>query len=161
MQRAVYSSVCVLKCEFAGVLHQNVMCAVFLVIALCHTVSLPLLPPPRLIPNTETTLESSLLQEEVEEEEVWLYWIDSHKEPHGKSIRHLAQDAKGTHKMDVDIITYYRCLQHSFLCARPPLPSNTKSAEASKSEYFNFFSSHVCKEKFFTFFSFLSPYPPL
>ncbi|KAM4619267.1 inositol 1,4,5-trisphosphate-gated calcium channel ITPR2 [Polymixia lowei] len=62
----------------------------------------------KLIPNTETTLESSLLQEEVEEEEVWLYWIDSHKEPHGKSIRHLAQDAKGTHKMDVDIITYYR-----------------------------------------------------
>ncbi|XP_056137973.1 inositol 1,4,5-trisphosphate receptor type 2 [Lampris incognitus] len=62
----------------------------------------------KLIPNTETTLESSLLQEEVEEEEVWLYWIDSHKEPHGKSIRHLAQDAKGNHKMDVDIITYYR-----------------------------------------------------
>uniref|UniRef100_A0A671WZN3 Inositol 1,4,5-trisphosphate receptor n=1 Tax=Sparus aurata TaxID=8175 RepID=A0A671WZN3_SPAAU len=62
----------------------------------------------KLIPNTETTLESSLLQEEAEEEEVWLYWIDSHKEPHGKSIRHLAQDAKGNHKMDVDIITYYR-----------------------------------------------------
>uniref|UniRef100_H3D3M6 Inositol 1,4,5-trisphosphate receptor n=1 Tax=Tetraodon nigroviridis TaxID=99883 RepID=H3D3M6_TETNG len=54
----------------------------------------------KLIANTETTLESSLL--------VWLYWIDSHKEPHGKSIRHLAQDAKGIHKMDVDIITYYR-----------------------------------------------------
>ncbi|XP_036962517.1 inositol 1,4,5-trisphosphate receptor type 2 isoform X2 [Acanthopagrus latus] len=62
----------------------------------------------KLIPNTENTLESSLLQEEAEEEEVWLYWIDSHKEPHGKSIRHLAQDAKGNHKMDVDIITYYR-----------------------------------------------------
>ncbi|KAK2842102.1 hypothetical protein Q5P01_012302 [Channa striata] len=62
----------------------------------------------KLISNTETTLESSLLQEEVEEEEVWLYWIDSHKEPHGKSIRHLAQDAKGNHKLDVDIVTYYR-----------------------------------------------------
>ncbi|XP_029951400.1 inositol 1,4,5-trisphosphate receptor type 2 [Salarias fasciatus] len=62
----------------------------------------------KLIANTETTLESSLMQEEVEEEEVWLYWIDSHKEPHGKSIRHLAQDAKGNHKMDADIITYYR-----------------------------------------------------
>uniref|UniRef100_A0AAQ5ZMC5 Inositol 1,4,5-trisphosphate receptor n=1 Tax=Amphiprion ocellaris TaxID=80972 RepID=A0AAQ5ZMC5_AMPOC len=62
----------------------------------------------KLISNTETTLESSLLQEEVEEEEVWLYWIDSHKEPHGKSIRHLAQDAKGNHKMDADMITYYR-----------------------------------------------------
>uniref|UniRef100_A0A668ABN8 Inositol 1,4,5-trisphosphate receptor n=1 Tax=Myripristis murdjan TaxID=586833 RepID=A0A668ABN8_9TELE len=62
----------------------------------------------KLILSTETTLESSLLQEEVDDEEVWLYWIDSHKEPHGKSIRHLAQDAKGNHKMDVDIITYYR-----------------------------------------------------
>ena len=64
--------------------------------------------PPRLIPNTETSLESSLLLEDTEEEEVWLYWIDSHKEPHGKSIRHLAQDAKGNHKLDSDIITYYR-----------------------------------------------------
>ncbi|XP_061578118.1 inositol 1,4,5-trisphosphate receptor type 2 [Cololabis saira] len=62
----------------------------------------------KLISNTDATLESSLLQEEVEEEEVWLYWIDSHKEPHGKSIRHLAQDAKGNHKLDADIITYYR-----------------------------------------------------
>ncbi|XP_055011214.1 LOW QUALITY PROTEIN: inositol 1,4,5-trisphosphate receptor type 2 [Boleophthalmus pectinirostris] len=62
----------------------------------------------KLIANTESTLESSMMQEEGEEEEVWLYWIDSHKEPHGKSIRHLAQDAKGNHKMDVDIITYYR-----------------------------------------------------
>uniref|UniRef100_A0A3Q2XVB7 Inositol 1,4,5-trisphosphate receptor n=1 Tax=Hippocampus comes TaxID=109280 RepID=A0A3Q2XVB7_HIPCM len=65
----------------------------------------------KLIPNTETPLESSLMQEDGEEEEVWLYWIDSHKEPHGKSIRHLAQDAKGNHKMDVDIITYYRWYQ--------------------------------------------------
>ena len=48
------------------------------------------------------------MQEDVEEEEVWLYWIDSHKEPHGKSIRHLAQDAKGNHKMDADTVTYYR-----------------------------------------------------
>uniref|UniRef100_A0A3Q0QQ57 Inositol 1,4,5-trisphosphate receptor n=1 Tax=Amphilophus citrinellus TaxID=61819 RepID=A0A3Q0QQ57_AMPCI len=63
----------------------------------------------KLISNTEpTTLESSLTQEDVEEEEVWLYWIDSNKEPHGKSIRHLAQDAKDNHKSDVDIITYYR-----------------------------------------------------
>ncbi|XP_055789827.1 inositol 1,4,5-trisphosphate receptor type 2-like isoform X1 [Salvelinus fontinalis] len=62
----------------------------------------------KLIPNTETSLESSLLLEDTEEEEVWLYWIDSHKEPHGKSIRHLAQDAKGNHKLDSDIITYYR-----------------------------------------------------
>ncbi|XP_042563423.1 inositol 1,4,5-trisphosphate receptor type 2 isoform X3 [Clupea harengus] len=62
----------------------------------------------KLIPQTETPLESSLMQDECDDEEAWLYWIDSNKEPHGKSIRHLAQDAKGNHKMDVDIITYYR-----------------------------------------------------
>ncbi|XP_035258144.1 inositol 1,4,5-trisphosphate receptor type 2 isoform X1 [Anguilla anguilla] len=62
----------------------------------------------KLIPLTENALETSLLHDEAEEEEVWLYWIDSNKEPHGKSIRHLAQDAKGNHKLDVDIITYYR-----------------------------------------------------
>ncbi|XP_072241679.1 inositol 1,4,5-trisphosphate-gated calcium channel ITPR2 isoform X1 [Leuresthes tenuis] len=62
----------------------------------------------KLISNMDTALDSSLMQEDVEEEEVWLYWIDSHKEPHGKSIRHLAQDAKGNHKMDADTVTYYR-----------------------------------------------------
>ncbi|KAG7279025.1 hypothetical protein CRUP_001966 [Coryphaenoides rupestris] len=63
----------------------------------------------KLIPNTENSLESSLLPvDEVEEEEAWLYWIDGNKEPHGKSIRHLAQDSKGNHKMDIDVITYYR-----------------------------------------------------
>lgn len=66
---------------------------------------------PRLISNIETSnLESSLIQEEGEEEEVWLYWIDSNKEPHGKSIRHMAQDAKASHKCDAEIITYYRSL---------------------------------------------------
>lgn len=63
--------------------------------------------PVRLISNMPATLESSM-QEELEEEEVWLYWIDSNKEPHGKSIRHLAQDAKANHKKDVENITYYR-----------------------------------------------------
>uniref|UniRef100_A0AAY4DQM8 Inositol 1,4,5-trisphosphate receptor n=1 Tax=Denticeps clupeoides TaxID=299321 RepID=A0AAY4DQM8_9TELE len=53
-------------------------------------------------------LESSLTLDEGEDEEVWLYWIDSHKEPHGKSIRHLAQDAKGNNKNDIDTVTYYR-----------------------------------------------------
>ncbi|XP_061085026.1 inositol 1,4,5-trisphosphate receptor type 2 [Conger conger] len=62
----------------------------------------------KLIPLTENALETSLLVDDGDDEEVWLYWIDSHKEPHGKSIRHLAQDAKGNHKMDMDIITYYR-----------------------------------------------------
>lgn len=56
----------------------------------------------------DNTMDPSMLSEDGDDEEVWLYWIDSHKEPHGKSIRHLAQDAKGNHKMDTDIITYYR-----------------------------------------------------
>uniref|UniRef100_A0AAY4DJ36 Inositol 1,4,5-trisphosphate receptor n=1 Tax=Denticeps clupeoides TaxID=299321 RepID=A0AAY4DJ36_9TELE len=62
----------------------------------------------KLIPHTESPLESSLTLDEGEDEEVWLYWIDSHKEPHGKSIRHLAQDAKGNNKNDIDTVTYYR-----------------------------------------------------
>uniref|UniRef100_A0A673I2F3 Inositol 1,4,5-trisphosphate receptor n=1 Tax=Sinocyclocheilus rhinocerous TaxID=307959 RepID=A0A673I2F3_9TELE len=68
----------------------------------------------KLIPHTETSLESSLIQEDGDDEEVWLYWIDNHKEPHGKSIRHLAQDAKDGQKLDVDIITYYRCQLNLF-----------------------------------------------
>uniref|UniRef100_A0A8C1G6J1 Inositol 1,4,5-trisphosphate receptor n=1 Tax=Cyprinus carpio TaxID=7962 RepID=A0A8C1G6J1_CYPCA len=68
----------------------------------------------KLIPHTETSLESSLFQEDGDDEEVWLYWIDNDKEPHGKSIRHLAQDAKNRQKSDVDIITYYRCQLNLF-----------------------------------------------
>lgn len=49
-----------------------------------------------------------MAHEDGEDEEVWLYWIDSHKEPHGKTIRHLAQDLKDGQKKDIDIITYYR-----------------------------------------------------
>lgn len=56
----------------------------------------------------DNTMDPSMLSEDNDDEEVWLYWIDSHKEPHGKSIRHLAQDTKGNHKMDTDVITYYR-----------------------------------------------------
>ncbi|XP_023811698.1 inositol 1,4,5-trisphosphate receptor type 2 isoform X2 [Oryzias latipes] len=61
----------------------------------------------KLISNMPANVESSM-QEDIEEEEVWLYWIDSNKEPYGKSIRHLAQDAKSNHKKDVENITYYR-----------------------------------------------------
>uniref|UniRef100_A0A8C7QSZ5 Inositol 1,4,5-trisphosphate receptor n=1 Tax=Oncorhynchus mykiss TaxID=8022 RepID=A0A8C7QSZ5_ONCMY len=68
----------------------------------------------KLIPNTETSLESSLLLEDTEDEEVWLYWIDSHKEPHGKSIRHLAQDAKGNHKYQLNLFAKM-CLDRQYL----------------------------------------------
>lgn len=53
-------------------------------------------------------MDSSFSPDDGDEEEVWLYWIDIHKEPHGKSIRHLAQDAKNNHKIDADLLTYYR-----------------------------------------------------
>ncbi|XP_017278513.1 inositol 1,4,5-trisphosphate receptor type 2 isoform X2 [Kryptolebias marmoratus] len=62
----------------------------------------------KLISNIEPAMDSSMLPEEGEEDDVWLYWIDNNKEPHGKSIHHLAQDAKDNNKVDADIITYYR-----------------------------------------------------
>ncbi|XP_072922149.1 inositol 1,4,5-trisphosphate-gated calcium channel ITPR2 [Hemitrygon akajei] len=54
------------------------------------------------------SIESPLLEEDGEEDEVWLYWIDGDKEPHGKSIRLLAQEAKEGNKEENDILTYYR-----------------------------------------------------
>ncbi|XP_065134941.2 inositol 1,4,5-trisphosphate-gated calcium channel ITPR2 [Paramisgurnus dabryanus] len=68
----------------------------------------------KLIQHIDSSLESSLAQEDGDDEEVWLYWIDSNKEPHGKTIRHLAQDAKDGNKVDIDIITYYRCQLNLF-----------------------------------------------
>ncbi|XP_059114283.1 inositol 1,4,5-trisphosphate receptor type 1 isoform X5 [Peromyscus eremicus] len=43
-----------------------------------------------------------------DEEEVWLFWRDSSKEIHSKSVRELAQDAKEGQKEDRDILSYYR-----------------------------------------------------
>ncbi|TSK38506.1 Inositol 1,4,5-trisphosphate receptor type 2 [Bagarius yarrelli] len=64
-------------------------------------------------PNTENSLNS--ISDEVEEDEVWLYWIDQNKEPHGKSIRNMAIDAKNHHhKEDTDHMTYYRCQLNLF-----------------------------------------------
>ncbi|XP_075458961.1 inositol 1,4,5-trisphosphate-gated calcium channel ITPR2 isoform X3 [Ascaphus truei] len=56
----------------------------------------------------DNPLECSILPDDMEEEEVWLYWIDSHKEPHGKAIRHLAQEAKEGTKADLEVLNYYR-----------------------------------------------------
>ncbi|KAK9399427.1 Inositol -C4-5-trisphosphate receptor type 2 [Crotalus adamanteus] len=56
----------------------------------------------------ENPLNCSSLSDDMEEEEVWLYWIDSNKEPHGKAIRHLAQEAKEGTKTDLEVLTYYR-----------------------------------------------------
>lgn len=61
----------------------------------------------RVILNTENSLDSSM-HDEGDEDVVWLYWIDQNKEPHGKSIRNLSDDAKNNHKEDVDNLTYYR-----------------------------------------------------
>ncbi|KAH0616444.1 hypothetical protein JD844_027547 [Phrynosoma platyrhinos] len=56
----------------------------------------------------ENPLDCSVLSDDMDEEEVWLYWIDSNKEPHGKAIRHLAQEAKEGTKTDLEVLTYYR-----------------------------------------------------
>uniref|UniRef100_H2M6Z9 Inositol 1,4,5-trisphosphate receptor n=1 Tax=Oryzias latipes TaxID=8090 RepID=H2M6Z9_ORYLA len=84
----------------------------------------------------------STLGSSEEEEEVWLYWIDSNKEPYGKSIRHLAQDAKSNHKKDVENITYYR-LGHLrcifpvlwFRCATPASGLRSPPRSLSTSEH--------------------------
>ncbi|XP_067860775.1 inositol 1,4,5-trisphosphate-gated calcium channel ITPR2 isoform X2 [Heptranchias perlo] len=63
----------------------------------------------KLISNRgDFSIESSMLEDDVDEDEVWLYWIDGDKEPHGKSVRHLAQEAKEGSKDDKDTLTYYR-----------------------------------------------------
>ncbi|XP_019353889.1 inositol 1,4,5-trisphosphate receptor type 2 isoform X3 [Alligator mississippiensis] len=56
----------------------------------------------------DNPLECSVIPDDIDEEEVWLYWIDSNKEPHGKAIRHLAQEAKEGTKADLEVLTYYR-----------------------------------------------------
>ncbi|XP_027017224.1 inositol 1,4,5-trisphosphate receptor type 2 isoform X5 [Tachysurus fulvidraco] len=58
--------------------------------------------------------ENSLISDEAEEDEVWLYWIDKNKEPHGKSIRNMSIDAKSNQKEDIDHMTYYRCQLNLF-----------------------------------------------
>lgn len=59
-------------------------------------------------------MESSILPDDIDDEEVWLYWIDSNKEPHGKAIRHLAQEAREGTKADLEVLTYYRYWGHSY-----------------------------------------------
>ncbi|XP_054242605.1 inositol 1,4,5-trisphosphate receptor type 2 isoform X1 [Indicator indicator] len=56
----------------------------------------------------DNLLECPVISDDIDEEEVWLYWIDSNKEPHGKAIRHLAQEAKEGTKADLEVLTYYR-----------------------------------------------------
>uniref|UniRef100_A0A8C4MAG6 Inositol 1,4,5-trisphosphate receptor n=1 Tax=Equus asinus asinus TaxID=83772 RepID=A0A8C4MAG6_EQUAS len=58
--------------------------------------------------QVDNPMESSILPDDIDDEEVWLYWIDSNKEPHGKAIRHLAQEAKEGTKADLEVLTYYR-----------------------------------------------------
>ncbi|XP_069906115.1 inositol 1,4,5-trisphosphate-gated calcium channel ITPR1 isoform X3 [Oryctolagus cuniculus] len=50
----------------------------------------------------------SALEAGEDEEEVWLFWRDSHKEVRSKSVRELAQDAKEGQKEDRDVLSYYR-----------------------------------------------------
>ncbi|XP_035381388.1 inositol 1,4,5-trisphosphate receptor type 2 isoform X1 [Electrophorus electricus] len=68
----------------------------------------------KLLAPSGSGLDSPLMHDDSEEDEVWLYWIDENKEPYGKSIRHLAQDAKSSNKKDMDSLTYYRCQLNLF-----------------------------------------------
>lgn len=86
------------------------------------------LVPVRVILHTENSLESVIMHDEVEEDEVWLYWIDQNKEPHGKSIRNMSLDAKNNHKEDIDNMTYYRSgLLFSFTVLYCLVPFYTES----------------------------------
>ncbi|XP_076840863.1 inositol 1,4,5-trisphosphate-gated calcium channel ITPR2 isoform X1 [Brachyhypopomus gauderio] len=67
----------------------------------------------KLIPN-EVCQDIVLTQDYVEEDEVWLYWIGDNMERCGKSIRHMAQDAKGSNTKELDNLTYYRCQLNLF-----------------------------------------------
>ncbi|XP_015483570.1 inositol 1,4,5-trisphosphate receptor type 2 isoform X1 [Parus major] len=82
----------------------------------------------------DNPLECPIISDDIDEEEVWLYWIDSNKEPHGKAIRHLAQEAKEGTKADLEVLTYYRYQLNLFarMCLdRQYLAINQISAQLS------------------------------
>ncbi|KAJ7424022.1 inositol 1,4,5-trisphosphate receptor type 1 [Willisornis vidua] len=82
----------------------------------------------------DNPLECPVISDDMDEEEVWLYWIDSNKEPHGKAIRHLAQEAKEGTKADLEVLTYYRYQLNLFarMCLdRQYLAINQISAQLS------------------------------
>uniref|UniRef100_A0A8B9ICA7 Inositol 1,4,5-trisphosphate receptor n=1 Tax=Anser brachyrhynchus TaxID=132585 RepID=A0A8B9ICA7_9AVES len=82
----------------------------------------------------DNPLECPVILDDIDEEEVWLYWIDSNKEPHGKAIRHLAQEAKEGTKADLEVLTYYRYQLNLFarMCLdRQYLAINQISAQLS------------------------------
>uniref|UniRef100_A0A8C3BV42 Inositol 1,4,5-trisphosphate receptor n=1 Tax=Cairina moschata TaxID=8855 RepID=A0A8C3BV42_CAIMO len=101
---------------------------------LCVT-PLSMFCPCRLVSTQmDNPLECPVISDDIDEEEVWLYWIDSNKEPHGKAIRHLAQEAKEGTKADLEVLTYYRYQLNLFarMCLdRQYLAINQISAQLS------------------------------
>uniref|UniRef100_A0A8B9PPF0 Inositol 1,4,5-trisphosphate receptor n=1 Tax=Apteryx owenii TaxID=8824 RepID=A0A8B9PPF0_APTOW len=84
--------------------------------------------------SMDNPLECPVISDDIDDEEVWLYWIDSNKEPHGKAIRHLAQEAKEGTKADLEVLTYYRYQLNLFarMCLdRQYLAINQISAQLS------------------------------
>ncbi|XP_010223798.1 PREDICTED: inositol 1,4,5-trisphosphate receptor type 2-like, partial [Tinamus guttatus] len=82
----------------------------------------------------DNPLDCPVIADDIDDEEVWLYWIDSNKEPHGKAIRHLAQEAKEGTKADLEVLTYYRYQLNLFarMCLdRQYLAINQISAQLS------------------------------
>ncbi|KFV71476.1 Inositol 1,4,5-trisphosphate receptor type 2, partial [Dryobates pubescens] len=88
----------------------------------------------------DNLLECPVISDDIDEEEVWLYWIDSNKEPHGKAIRHLAQEAKEGTKADLEVLTYYRslwCLSDMPGCGLKFLQRSQFMTSASSSLFLN------------------------
>ncbi|XP_074833871.1 inositol 1,4,5-trisphosphate-gated calcium channel ITPR3 isoform X2 [Carettochelys insculpta] len=78
-------------------------------------------------PVKEMAQTHEYLSIEYSEEEVWLTWSDKNNEPHEKSIRQLAQEARAGNAHDENVLSYYRyqlklfarmCLDRQYLAIK-------------------------------------------
>nr|XP_014427115.1 inositol 1,4,5-trisphosphate receptor type 3 [Pelodiscus sinensis] len=78
-------------------------------------------------PVKEMSQTHEYLSIEYSEEEVWLTWSDKNNEPHEKSIRQLAQEARAGNAHDENVLSYYRyqlklfarmCLDRQYLAIK-------------------------------------------
>uniref|UniRef100_A0A8C3RL92 Inositol 1,4,5-trisphosphate receptor n=1 Tax=Chelydra serpentina TaxID=8475 RepID=A0A8C3RL92_CHESE len=78
-------------------------------------------------PVKEMSQTHEYLSIEYSEEEVWLTWSDKNNDPHEKSIRQLAQEARAGNAHDENILSYYRyqlklfarmCLDRQYLAIK-------------------------------------------
>uniref|UniRef100_A0A8C8SIL2 Inositol 1,4,5-trisphosphate receptor n=1 Tax=Pelusios castaneus TaxID=367368 RepID=A0A8C8SIL2_9SAUR len=78
-------------------------------------------------PVKEMSQTHEYLSIEYSEEEVWLTWTDKNNDPHEKSIRQLAQEARAGNAHDENVLSYYRyqlklfarmCLDRQYLAIK-------------------------------------------